>query len=88
MGLYLTCNIVTHGPLVDANCHKSPTSGPVHKVVSINRAFMQSLGFCAALECKEQEKMDTEGTDFLHFFIFLGNKQQVRIHPSLSPQSI
>lgn len=71
MGLYITCNIVTHGPLVDANCHKSPTSGPIHKVVSINRAFMQSLGFCAALEFKEQEKMDTKGLIFFTFLYFL-----------------
>lgn len=32
--------------------------------------------------------MDTEETDFLDCFVFLGNKQQVRIHPSLCPQSI
>lgn len=50
-------------PLVDTNYHKAPTSGPIHNVVSINTAFMQSsglvLGLSAALECKEQEKMDT-----------------------------
>lgn len=32
--------------------------------------------------------MDTEKSDFLDFFRFLGNKQQVRIHPSLSPQGV
>lgn len=46
------------------------------------------LGLSATLECKEQEKMDAEETHFLDFFVFLGNEQQVRIHPPLSPQSI
>lgn len=32
------------------------------------------LGFCAALDCKEQEKMATEETDFLYLFVCLGSK--------------
>lgn len=32
------------------------------------------LGLSAALDCKEQGKMATEETDFLDFFVFLGNK--------------
>lgn len=32
------------------------------------------LGFCAALDYKEQEKMATEETDFLDFFVCLGSR--------------
>lgn len=45
------------------------------------------LGLCAALDCKEKEKMATEETDVLDFFLcFLVVSNRGEFNPSFCPR--